>query len=175
MMSRVLLALIPLLLASQARAVPLRISVSEAEPSQASRESVPAIIVAKLHSTSTATAPKKRSFELLVPGQKSVDLEPATWSFALEVKGFWSNQRTLVIKEGENDVHFDLWPTGTLHAQLSTPAGEEPPKQILIRFEPAPVRTSPDEPEAEPGERLFARLKGILGFAKFPKGVWIFA
>ncbi|MCP4589105.1 MAG: carboxypeptidase regulatory-like domain-containing protein [bacterium] len=135
-----LLALLSFLLVIEAHAVPVRVSVVDAGLTQPQTAAVAGTLTAKLRSKPlTAEASTEMVFEMTAPGEMTIDMEPGTWSYAVNVGGFWSAPKSLQIAEGENRVQFRLWPVGTLQARLTAGDNEEPPPQIVVHFEPAPA------------------------------------
>ncbi len=151
-----------------AAAVPIRVSVAEAAGSLSSAEP----IAARLAAQPVATAPEgelppKRSLEVMVPGELTVEIEPATWRLELSVEGFWSGTQIVRVEDGDHHVRFDLWPVGTIRAQVAAPSNEEPPDRVQVRFAPAPRKA---EAESLPSGDMTCPTQKNLWSCRIPAG-----
>ena len=134
-------------------AVPVRISLRPSSPA-------PTGAKARLHWTAPQEAGGSIAVE--VPGISTLDLAPGlTWTLRTELDGFWSEDRTLIVREsGQEAEEIRLFPAGSLAGSLDLPPGQTAPAEVMVRLRPAP---------APPGG---FRLPEATVSCPVEKGVW---
>lgn len=132
--------LILLLLGVSAPSVPVRVSLELAgsgpvkPPAEVRVRLIPQTGPAGSEPGKTVEAP------MIVPGERAFDLPTGgMWRLEAQADGFWAEEQIVLPgKTGQEAVRLRLFPTGILKARVEPPRGENPPKNLSVRFQPAP-------------------------------------
>lgn len=84
--------------------------------------------------THSLESPPPKQLEVEIPGQVRLDLPPGwTWKFELDVVGFWSPPK--ILRAGaEQEATIELLSVGKITGRVVCERGEEPLRQIELRF-----------------------------------------
>lgn len=85
---------------------------------------------------------------LELPGTSVLGLDDHhVWILELDADGFWAPRE--IVTHGDRGVRLRAWPTGRLRGEVTVPAGEAEPQELVVRFESAATEDEGD-PRAVP-------------------------
>ncbi len=163
-------SLLPLLLltglAEPSLSTPVALSLRLANPAPAQ---TPVVMTLTAHQASTASETNKKSWQVDVPGEVDLELEPGTWRLAVEHGDFWARAWTITLGEQPQEGTLRLWPVAHLAGrwQVADPA-EGPPVHLLARFQGAPQ--PPSAPAADLTGEAPCKISGDAWTCKLPAG-----